>query len=74
MNQANPIPHSDLGTQVDGMLARAEADLIGLDRLSTHDQVAGYDRIHELLVQALARTTDPTGRPGGRPVPGRPGA
>ena len=58
--------------QVDDLLERAEADLAELDRLTTHDQVAGYGRIHDSLVQALARTTDSTGPAGGRPVPGRP--
>lgn len=58
--------------QVDALLERAEADLADLDRLTTHDQVAGYDRIHDALVQALARTTDATGSSGSRPVPGRP--
>lgn len=58
--------------QVDALLAGAEADLAELDRLTTHDQVAGYDRIHDSLVQALARTAEAPGSSGGRPVPGRP--
>jgi len=74
VNQAPPPPQPDSGGQVDDLLERAEAGLVGLDRQTTHDQVAGYDRIHDALVQALARTTDSTGQPGGRPVPGRPGA
>jgi hypothetical protein len=72
VNQAHPQP--DPGAQVDGLLEQAETELTGLDRLTTHDQVAGYDHIHDALVQALARTTDATGPPGGRPVPGRSGA
>jgi hypothetical protein len=57
---------------VDALLERAEADLAELDRLSTHDQVAGFGRIHDALVQALARTADSTGPADGRPMPGRP--
>lgn len=57
---------------VDALLERTEADLAELDRLTTHDQVAGYGRIHDALVQALARTADSAGPAGGRPVPGRP--
>lgn len=57
---------------VDDLLERAEADLVELDRSTTHDQVAGYGRIHDSLVQALARTADAPAPGGGRPVPGRP--
>lgn len=85
MNQASPNPPPHPGAPapagVDDLLGRAEAELAGLDQLSTHDQVAGYDRIHDSLVQALTRTADSAGQPGGRPgqpsgrpVPGRPGA
>jgi len=74
VNQAHPTPQPNPGAPVDGLLAAAEADLAGLEHLTTRDQVAGYDRIHESLVQALARTGEPSGPPGGRPAPGRPGA
>lgn len=78
MNQAhpnpNPNPNPNPGAQVDGLLEQAQAELAGLDHLTTHEQVAGYERIHDSLAQALARTADATGQPGGRPVPGRPGA
>lgn len=58
--------------EVNALLERAEADLAGLERSTTHDQVAVYGRIHDSLVQALARTSDSTASPAGRPVPGRP--
>ena len=74
MNQASPNPPPHPGAPapagVDDLPGRAEAELAGLDQLSTHDQVAGYDRIHDSLVQALTRTADSTGQPGG---PGQPG-
>lgn len=57
---------------VDDLLERAEADLVELDRLTTHEQVAGFGRIHDSLVHALARTSDTSGPGGGRPVTGRP--
>lgn len=57
--------------EVTALLERAESDIAGLDGLTTHDQVAGYDRIHDSLVQALARTSDSTGPVAGRPTPGR---
>lgn len=82
MEHAQPTARPE--APVDDLLERAEADLVELDRLTTHDQVAGYGRIHDALVQALARTADAPapggarpapGRPApGRPVPGRPGA
>lgn len=59
-------------TEVDVLLERAEADLAELDRLTTHDQVAGYGRVHDALVQSLARTADSAAPAGGRPMPGRP--
>ncbi|WP_395726620.1 hypothetical protein [Nakamurella sp.] len=70
MENAQSTAHTD--AQVGALLERAEADLAELDRLSTHDQVAGYGRIHDALVQALARTADSTGPTDGRPMPGRP--
>ena len=69
------MEHAQSDAQVDDLLERAESDLAEVDRLTTHDQVAGYGRIHDSLVQALARTADatgPTGPTGGRPVPGGP--
>lgn len=74
MNQAQTSPPPDPAADVDALLARAETELAELDLLSTHDQVAAYDRVHDSLVQALARTTDPMGQPDGGPLPGRPGA
>lgn len=76
MNQAHPTPNPNPnpGAQVDGLLEQAQAELAGLDQLTTHEQVAGYQRIHESLAQALARTAETPGQPNGRPVPGRPGA
>ncbi len=77
MSQAAPGSNGAPGArpaEVDGLLERAEADLAGLDQQPIHDQVATYGRVHESLVQALARTTDTPGGPSGRPVPGRPGA
>lgn len=70
MEHAQPAGPPD--AEVHALLEQAEADLAGLDRLTTHDRVTGYGRIHDSLVQALARTSDAGGSPGGRPVPGRP--
>jgi hypothetical protein len=66
------VEHAQSDAQVDDLLERAESDLAEVDRLTTHDQVAGYGRIHDSLVQALARTADATGPAGGRPAPGGP--
>jgi hypothetical protein len=63
-----------LPAEVNGLLEQAEADLAGLEQRPVHDQVGEFDRIHESLVQALARTTDAAGPAENRPVPGRPGA
>lgn len=71
MNQAHPTELPEPAGPVDGLLAQAESDIAELDGLTTHDQVAGYDRIHDSLVQALARTSDSTGPVAGRPTPGR---
>jgi hypothetical protein len=70
VDHAQPTAQPD--AQIDALLERAEADLAELGQLTTHDQVAGYGRIHDSLVQALARTADTTGPGTGRPVPGRP--
>ena len=70
VEHAQPTARPD--APVDDLLERAEADLIELDRLTTHDQVAGYGRIHNSLVQALAQTSDAPAPGAGRPAPGRP--
>ena len=70
MEHTQPTARPD--AEVDALLERADADLAELDRLTTHDQVAGYGRIHDALVQSLARTADSAAPAGGRPVPGRP--
>ena len=67
------------GADTDQALQGVEDDLELLDRTSTEDQVAIFDRMHATLADALARTAD-TGAPpapadtGGPPAPGDPGA
>jgi hypothetical protein len=73
VNHVNPTGPVVPAAEVDRLLEQAETDLAGLDRLSTSDQVAGFDRIHDSLAQALDRTIDSPAPPA-RPVPGRPGA
>jgi hypothetical protein len=80
MTVEHPQSTAQPDAEVNALLERAEVELAELDRLTTHDQVAGYGRIHDSLGQALARTADASGPAGGsrpvpgRPVPGRPGA